>query len=324
MSLSYVASSLADDTNLNNVFLEDVLAGLSDQPKHLPCKYFYDLRGAQLFDAICDLDEYYLTRSELLIMQNHAGEIAHCIGVDSTLIEYGSGNGTKTKLLLEHLRPPITYIPVDFSASALEDVVTTLTRRFRDIEVLPVHADFTAPFKLPQSTRSLCRHTVYFPGSTIGNLEPVGAMGLLRQIVEHCGPDGGLLIGLDLQKHPAVIELAYNDALGVTAAFNLNLLRRINRELGGDFAPNQFRHKAIYNEYAGRIEMYLISRCAQTVYVGGRRFDFKLGESICTEYSHKYTLDGFTLIAMQVGLAPVRYWTDPDELFAVVYCRVRS
>lgn len=304
------------------LFRQAVVGGLQRQSKALPCKYFYDDRGSALFDEICDLDEYYLTRTELGIMKSHADEMGAQIGPGVMLVEYGSGSSIKTRILLDHLESPVAYVPVDISEEHLERTARRLDQDYRHLEVLPVNADFTADFELPIPTRDATHAAVYFPGSTIGNFELQQAQQLLQRIAPLCGAGGGLLIGIDLQKDPAIIEAAYNDQEGVTRQFNLNLLQRINRELGADFDLDQFEHLAYYNADLGRVEIYIVSLCDQMVQIGNYTFSFARGERIHTEYSHKYTIDGFASMAAAAGLALHRSWTDPQEYFAVLHFAV--
>jgi dimethylhistidine N-methyltransferase len=304
------------------VFLRDVIAGLRSRPKQLPCKYFYDRRGSELFDQICQLDEYYLTRAELALMDQFAPEMGAQIGGGAMLVEYGSGSSVKTRYLLDGLPDPVAYVPVDISGDHLQHTAGELARDYPQIEILPVCADFTKDFALPRSLRTASHAAVYFPGSTIGNFMPGEAIALLRRITRMCGTGGGLLIGVDLKKDIPTIEAAYNDRLGVTAEFNLNLLRRINRELGADFDLDQFFHQARYNAELGRVEMYLISRQAQTVTVGGEAIEFEPGETICTEHSHKYTVDEFAAVAAAAGLTLRREWTTKRREFAVLHFAV--
>jgi dimethylhistidine N-methyltransferase len=296
-----------------------VLAGLRASPKALPCKYFYDERGSQLFDEICGLDEYYLTRTEEEILGRHVQEMADQIGPGVMLVEYGSGSSTKTRALLDRLADPVAYVPVDISREHLQKTATRLSRLYPRIEMLPVCADFTKPFRLPTSRRRPTHSAVFFPGSTIGNFQPREAQAMLEHLAAMCGTGGGLLIGIDLQKDPAVIEAAYNDARGVTAEFNLNMLRRINREIEADFNLHQFRHRAVYDAPLGRIEMRLESTHAQCVAIGLHRFEFAPGEAIVTEHSHKYTVDGFEAMAARAGLTLRRTWTDAARRFAVLH-----
>jgi dimethylhistidine N-methyltransferase len=303
-------------------FFRDVLDGLKSTPKRLPCKYFYDRRGSELFDRICQLDEYYLTRTELGIMDQFAGEMGAQIGPGAMLIEYGSGSSVKTRYLLHGLPDAVAYVPVDISGEHLQQTSNELAIDYPQIEILPVCADFTQNFVLPCAQRTPTHTAVYFPGSTIGNFLPDQAAKLLRQIRELCGLGGGLLIGIDLKKEATIIEAAYNDELGVTAAFNLNLLQRINRELGADFNLDQFAHRAWYNREFGRVEMHLVSRCAQVVAAGGENIEFMAEETICTEYSHKYTIAEFSQIAAVAGLTLRREWTDQNHYFAVLHFAV--
>jgi dimethylhistidine N-methyltransferase len=300
-------------------FRADVFAGLAASPKTIPCKYFYDERGSQLFDEICRLDEYYLTRTEDEIIRRHAQEMADQIGPGVMLVEYGSGSSTKTRALLDRLDAPVAYVPVDISREHLHKTATRLSRVYPHIEMLPVCADFTKPFRLPTARRRPTHSAVFFPGSTIGNFKPHDARAMLHHLAAMCGTGGGLLIGIDLQKDPAEIEAAYNDARGVTAEFNLNVLRRINCELDGDFHVDRFEHRAIYDPTHGRIEMRLVSVRPQCVAIGGRRFEFAAGEAIITEYSHKYTIRGFAEMAADAGLTLRRTWTDAAERFAVLH-----
>jgi dimethylhistidine N-methyltransferase len=305
-----------------DAMLREVLAGLARPHKQLPCKYFYDERGSRLFDEICELEEYYLTRCELAILRRHAGQMAGRLGPACALIEYGSGSSLKTRLLLDRLDRPAAYVPVDISGEHLLRSARELARAYPGLEVAPVCADFTRPFTLPPLRQSPRRRVVYFSGSTIGNFGPAEATALLAGIARLCGPGGGLLIGVDLKKDRAILEPAYDDTRGVTAAFNLNLLARINRELGADFDLGRFRHRAFYNEGAGRIEMHIVSRAAQTVHVGGTAFELAEGETICTEYSYKYGLDEFRDLAARAGLALEQVWTDEKGLFSVQYLGV--
>ena len=303
-------------------FFQDVVTGLSRRPRTLSCKYFYDERGSQLFDQICELEEYYLTRTELAIMRQHAGEMAEQIGPGVKLVEYGSGSSVKTRLLLDNLQEPVAYVPVDISREHLQQTADKLARRYPGIEILPVCADFTEEFELPVAETTPSHDAVYFPGSTIGNFLPSEAQAMLRRIVQLCGCGGGLLIGIDLHKDARIIEAAYNDAAGVTEKFNLNLLARINRELEGDLDLSQFEHRAEYNAEVGRVEISLRSRCDQTMRIGDREFSIGVGESILTEYSHKYTIDSFAELALAAGLTLRRAWTDEREYFAVLHLAI--
>jgi dimethylhistidine N-methyltransferase len=305
-------------------FLGDVLDGLLRHRKELPCKYFYDEQGSALFDQICELDEYYLTRVELSILRADAPEMADAIGEDVDLIELGSGSSIKTRLLLDALESPRSYIPVDISGEHLERSAQALARRFSSLTVLPVTADFTRPLSLPETGDPRARRVVYFPGSTIGNFRPDAARAVLREIASTVGPGGGLLIGLDLEKDASILLPAYNDARGVTAAFNLNLLARINRELDADFDLDAFRHRAIYDRDRERVEMHLISERQQVAHVAGREIPFAVGESIHTECSHKYSLEHFGRLTADAGFCLARSWTDQLGYFSVQYLTVEG
>ncbi len=305
-------------------FLGDVLRGLGRRAKTLPCKYFYDERGSVLFDQICELPEYYLTRTELAIMREHAAEMADCLGPRCMVVEFGSGSGRKTRLLLDRLREPTAYVPLDISREHLLRSARALAKAYPRLEVLPVCADFTSDFEPPTPSRSAARRVVYFPGSTIGNFSPRAATHLMRRVARLVGPGGGFLVGIDLRKGADVLEPAYDDAQGVTAEFNLNLLRRINRELGADFPPEAFRHRAVYNEARGRVEMYLVCRRPLTVHVGGAEIAFRRDESIRTECSYKYSPEGFRSMAAAAGLDVVRAWSDEGGLFSVQYLEAAS
>jgi len=300
-------------------FLADALAGLRQAHKTLPCKYFYDAEGSKLFDQICALPEYYPTRTELGILRAHAAEMAQHLGPETLLVEYGSGSSVKTRLLLDRLARPAAYVPVDISREHLLAAALALRLDYPGLEILPVCADFTAPVALPKPRRAAARRAVYFPGSTIGNFSEAGAVALMAGVARQVGPGGAFLVGVDLAKDPRVLERAYDDAAGVTAAFNLNLLARMNRELDADFDLRRFRHRAVWAPGASRIEMHLVSEVEQVVHLDGVELRFERGESICTEHSHKYTLAGFARLARRAGLAVRRVWTDPAERFSVQY-----
>ena len=312
-------TALADLSPDTQTFLDDVVEGLTNSPRSLPCKYFYDERGSQLFDEICGLDEYYLTRAELDIMRRYAGKMSERIGAKVMLVEFGSGSSVKTRLLLDHLQDPSAYVPIDISREHLHQTAVKLATQYPTLDVLPVCADFLGELELPQPSAPASRNVIYFPGSTIGNFVPSAAQEILESIARLCGADGGLLIGIDLKKDPTVIEAAYNDAQGVTAAFNLNLLERINSELDADIEVDQFEHSAHYNPSEGRVEIFLVSNSDQTVTIGDETFDITEGESILTEYSHKYSVDEFAALAAKVGMSLEQYWTDAQDRFAVLY-----
>lgn len=299
-------------------FLNDALQGLQLAQKELPSKYFYDDPGSQLFEQICKLDEYYLTRTELSIMQERAQEIASLLGPGCLLIEYGSGSSTKTRLLLDALQDPAGYMPIDISKAQLLCSAASLALAYPELEVLPVCADYTSEFELPMPKRPVARRIAYFPGSTIGNFDREPARRFLRQIAGIC-QGGGLLLGVDLKKDCAILHRAYNDAQGVTARFNTHILERINRELGANFQTRHFGHYAFYHPGQGRVEMHLISLKDQVVGIEGTDVSFKLGESIWTESSYKYTLDEFAALATSAGFTVEQVWTDPQALFSVQY-----
>lgn len=296
-------------------FRESVLAGLAAAPKTLEAKFFYDERGSQLFDAITELEEYYPTRAETALLQRHAAAIADFSGKDASLVEFGSGSSVKTRLLLESLPDLRCYVPIDISGEHLQAAAARLAADFA-LPIIPVHADYTAAFTLPDAVPAEGR-VGFFPGSTIGNFDPPAAVRFLQQARKLLGPGSRFLVGADLQKDPQRLIAAYDDAEGVTAAFNLNLLRRINRELGGDVDLAAFRHEARYDRERGRIEMHLVSLTDQQIRVAGQRFDFAAGESIHTENSYKYTLASFAELARQGGWRSAAQWIDPEGLFSL-------
>jgi dimethylhistidine N-methyltransferase len=302
-------------------FRDEVLQGLQDARKELPSKYFYDEVGSQLFEQICELDEYYLTRTELGIMQAHMHEIVSLLGPNCLLIEYGSGSSTKVCMLLDALQEPAGYVPIDIAKDQLLRSAASLVRAYPELEVLPVCADYTSDFELPSPAKPVRRRVAYFPGSTIGNFDREPATHFLQRIARVC-QGGGLLIGVDLKKDFNILHRAYNDSQGVTAQFNKHLLVRMNQELDANFQLNQFGHYAFYNPGQSRIEMHLVSLKNQTVCIGDIEISFKLGESIWTESSYKYTLDEFARLAATAGFTVERVWTDPRQLFSVQYLRV--
>ena len=317
-----VSAYRLDDRQPGEGLLADALAGLSKSPKRLPSKYFYDARGSELFERICEQPEYYPTRTELAIMRGQVGAIAAALGPNVRLVEYGSGSGLKTRLLLKSLEAPVAYVPVEISRSALAESVAGLEREFPGIEMLPVCTDFTQPIRLPRAARAPCQTVVYFPGSTLGNFGPDDALRLLRQMRNEAGQGGGalaggVLVGIDLVKDTAAVEAAYNDAAGVTAEFTLNLLVRMNHELGADFDLAAFRHRARWHPLAERIETHIVSRREQEVHIDGRTFHFDASEAMLVEYSCKYTLEGFARFAARAGLRVAGVWTDPARQFSV-------
>ena len=299
-----------------DAFAADVIAGLTAIPKRLPAKYFYDKTGSQLFERITALPEYYPTRSELQILAASAAEIAALFPPDAALVEFGSGPTVKVRHLLRAAPRLSAYVPVDISAEFLDDEAERLRRDFPAIAVLPVAADFTGPFALPDDVAAWPR-AGFFPGSTIGNFELAEAIGFLHNAARILGPGAMLVVGVDLIKDHDVLHAAYNDKAGITAKFNLNLLARINRELGADFDLDAFEHRAIYSPQLRRIEMHLVSRRRQKVRVCGRSIEFRAGETIHTENSYKYTVQGFTVLARGAGWMPRAVWADPDRYFSV-------
>lgn len=308
-------ANAADPALENN--LAEVLAGLSQRQKQLSPKWFYDQRGSELFEEICELPEYYPTRTELAIMDAHGANMAELIGPKTSVIEFGAGSNLKIRRLLELLIEPVAYVPVDISGEYLESMAANLAPDYPHVEVLPILADFTAPFDLPNPKVTPLRNLVYFPGSTIGNFSPAEALNLLRVMAGEAKSGGALLIGVDLKKDPAILNAAYNDAEGVTAQFNLNVLVRLNKELGANFDIDEFRHYAFYNKSAGRIEMHLVSLKDQRVSLGGRTIPFAEGEPIITEYSYKFSLADFSALASKAGFQHVKAWLDADQLFSV-------
>ena len=302
-------------------FRDAVFAGLSSAPKALPCKFFYDARGSALFEEICVLPEYYLTRTEIAILEEYADDIAERIGRHCRLIELGSGASIKVRILLRALNAPAAYVPVDISREHLRESAAQLAGEFPQVPVIAVCADYTRSFPLPPLPGPPGKRVGFFPGSTVGNFEPEGVVRFLRHCAELLGPKGEMLIGVDLKKAPAVLDAAYNDRAGINAAFNLNLLERINRELDGDIDVERFAHLAFYNAEAGRVELYLESLANQAATIAGRRFEFAERERIHTENSYKYAIDEFRSLAARAGFAAVHTWTDRDDLFSVHYLR---
>jgi dimethylhistidine N-methyltransferase len=294
-----------------------VLDGLTGARKTLPCKLLYDERGSQWFERICDLDEYYPTRTELSIMRDHVHAMAEAIGPDAAVIEYGSGSSTKSRLLLEHLHAPAAYIPIEISRQILLESCRALRRAFAPLRVVPVCADYTKALRLPDLDVEPRRRVVYFPGSTIGNFHPHEAQAFLARSGRLVGDGGGMLLGVDLIKDRPTLEAAYDDREGVTAAFNLNLLHRINRELGAAIDVDRFEHRAVFNPEYHRVEMHLVSKVAQKLEIAGATIDFDAGESIHTECSYKYTLAEFATLAAGAGWAVRQVWTDAQEKFSV-------
>ena len=303
-------------------FRRDVLRGLSSPIRSLPCKYLYDRTGAELFERITRLDEYYLTRVEWSILCEHVDEMAARLGPRCMVVEFGSGAAVKTALLLERLEDPVAYVPIDVARDQLEAVAAQLAERFPGLEILPVHGDYTRTLTLPRPRREPRRTVVFFPGSTIGNFEPDAAAAFLARAAKLCGPGGALLVGVDRVKDRDTLERAYDDPEGVTAAFDRNILVRMRRELGVEVDPDAFEHRAVYDEGANRIEMHLVSRRPQVIHVPvpgepDRAFHFEEGDVIVTEHSYKYTVPGFSTLAEAAGLRIGEVWSDPEDRFSV-------
>jgi dimethylhistidine N-methyltransferase len=316
--------SLHDLSPTQAASLEEVLRGLRSPQKELPCKLFYDKFGSELFERITVLDEYYPTRTEQRIMRAFGAEMAAALGPACVLIEYGSGSSVKTRLLLDHLQDPAGYVPIEISREQLRESASALATAYPGLQVVPVCADYTAHIQLPSTVPVGKRRIAYYPGSTIGNFTPEDARRFLMKIADVCGPEGGLLVGVDLKKDPLMLHRAYNDALGVTATFNLNILARLNRELRADFALDQYRHYAFYNPVFARVEMHLVSLRSQTVHVADVAIPFERGESIWTEASYKYNPAEFAALAASAGWRVDQFWTDDRGLFSVQYLTVNS
>ena len=316
------ASRAARSPHGATAFLQDAVAGLRSTPKRISPKYFYDGEGSLLFDAICELPEYYVTRTELSILEAKAGEIAASLaaGGPCRVVEPGAGSGTKTRLLLRALGPKrcVAYVPVDIAGDHLEQTAAQLRDENPWLRVVPIAADFSEGLPLPEADARAARTVVYFPGSTIGNFDPDEARRLLARFREAIGPKGHVLLGVDLKKDPAKLHAAYNDSEGVTAAFNKNVLRRMNVELAAAFDLDAFHHYAFYAPVPGRIEMHLVSARRQVVHLGGHAFTFEDGESICTEHSHKYDLATAERLGRSAGLSLADSWLDDGRRFAIL------
>ncbi|HMA07014.1 MAG TPA: L-histidine N(alpha)-methyltransferase [Ramlibacter sp.] len=297
-------------------FAHDLIAALAARPRSISPKYFYDAHGSELFDRICELPEYYPTRTELSILSRHAREIAAHIGPRAEIVEFGAGSLRKVRLLLDAAERPARYLPIDISGEHLARSAAALQRDYRGLDVQPVVADYTQRLLLPAAPPGAGRRVGFFPGSTIGNFAPPEALHFLR-LAAQVLRGGALLLGADLVKDPAMLHAAYNDAQGVTAQFNLNLLARANRELGASFALEQFAHSAFYNAPQQRIEMHLMSRCRQRVVVDGHSFELDEGDTLHTENSYKFTIEGLRTLALQAGFRPGPVWTDDARMFSV-------
>lgn len=298
--------------------LKEVLDGLRKPQKTIPSKYFYDERGSELFEEITKLEEYYPTRTETRILEENIEEIAGAVGEDSAIVELGSGNSTKTRLLLDHLEDISAYIPVDISEEYLMKTVRSLKEEYPELTIKPVCADYTKPFQIPPLEKSFEYYVIFYPGSTIGNFRPERAQKFLKTISRLLVPGGGMLVGVDLKKDREILEAAYNDARGVTAEFNLNMLVRLNRELNADFRIENFSHRAFYNEGKGRIEMHLVSEKEQEVHIQGQVIGFEQGETIHTENSYKYSPGEFEALVGQ-WFDVKKVWVDDNRLFSMQY-----
>lgn len=304
--------------------LSEYLAGLRKDPKRLASKFFYDDEGNRLFDRICSLEEYYPTRSEFQILRENVEEIGALIGEDAALVELGSGTGDKGRMLLNHLWNPAAYIPVEIGREQLERSVDETLIAFPELTIKPVCTDYTQNLRLPSLPSNVRRMVLFFPGSTIGNFEPIEAIGFLLKLVRLGGKKAGLLIGIDLKKEAGMLEAAYNDPHGVTAAFNRNILARANRDWGANFQVDAFRHQAFYDQSQSRIVMQLVSQCEQEVSIGSERIAFASEERVTTEYSYKYTIGEFQALARLARFSPRAVWTDPEKLFSLHYLTVEG
>jgi L-histidine Nalpha-methyltransferase len=302
----------------HNEFLDDVIQGLESDNKTLPCKYFYDEKGSNLFEAICDLDEYYITRTELKLIESIKHQLADLIGKNAVIIEPGAGAGKKIQTLLSALDSPALYVPTDISKDFLFYSAQKIQQRFPKLDVMPLQGDFSQPFTMTNQP-DLNNRVVFFPGSTIGNFTPPQAQAFLENQAQLVGDKGAIIIGFDLVKSSETLEAAYNDDVGVTAEFNKNLLQRINNELGGNFDLDNFEHEAIFNQDESRIEMHLISKTQQAVCIDEQQFEFEENETIHTENSYKYSSHEFIQLAQRAGLKSVKHWLDDNNLIAMHY-----
>ncbi len=317
-----MTAQLLDLQTDNSALLEESIAGLKASPRHLPCKYFYDAKGARLFEQICELPEYYPTRTEIGILKRFLPDMCRLIGPRARIVEYGSGEGLKIRLLLDALQTPAAYTAIDISREQLQLAASQLSGDYPGVDIQPVCADYSSELNLPQPHQGFERTVVFFPGSTIGNFAPEEAVAMMRRfatLARQGQQPGGLLIGVDLKKSRQRIEAAYNDGLGLTAKFNLNLLRRLNREVGANFQLDHWQHRAFWNERRGAIEMHLVSQREQVVRINGDTFAFTAGDSVHTENSFKYTQEEFIALAAQAGFRSVEVWTDDESLFSVHY-----
>lgn len=308
--------------NLYTEILDEIITGLSKKRKSLPSKLFYDEKGSQLFDSICELDEYYPTKTEIKIMNDNIKEIASCFGKKPVLVELGSGSSVKIRLLIDHLPNLVAYVPIDISPEHLLSSAESLKDDYPKLKVSPLIADYTQYFTLPEISETYNSIDAFYPGSTIGNFTSAEAKDFLKRIAKTCGKGSGLLIGVDLKKDAKILNAAYNDSKNVTAEFNLNMLNHINSILEADFDPDKFEHQAFYNEEQGRIEMHLISKEKQVVKIEDYSFEFEKDETILTEYSYKYSLEDFADLVKGIYFVE-KVWVDENELFSVQFLRAQ-
>lgn len=325
MQTTHNKNQLLQDSSLpaQDEFLTDIYEGLSKPCKTLPCKYFYDEQGSQLFEEICRTPEYYITRTEIGILLDNINEIANLAGPGCDILEFGSGAGIKIRLLLEGLQSPRSYIPIDISMEILQNSAHELARQFPDVQVIPIVGDYHKDIKLPARFQEQTKRLVFFPGSTISNFTPAESRQFLQRVINLLNPGDGMLIGVDPVKPDAILNAAYNDAKGITSAFNLNLLHRIASTFRTNLRPQHFFHHAFFNKEESRIEMHLVSKLDQLVEIEGKRFAFRKGESIHTENSYKYDLQEFEILAASVGFDTEKVWQDCENLFSLHFLRVR-
>jgi dimethylhistidine N-methyltransferase len=300
-------------------FRQGLVDGLSKDPKDIPAKFLYDERGSELFEQICETDDYYPTRTEIGIMETCLDEVSELIGPRARIVEFGAGSGRKTRMFLDALEEPAAYLPIEISKAALRGCAERMRKAFPELEVIPICADYTEPVELPKPSTSTGRTVGYYPGSTLGNFEPDEAAAFLKRIHQLCGDDGGLVIGIDLVKDRETLEAAYDDSESVTEAFTMNILDRANREADADFDRDAFDFEAEWQPENRRVQLRLVSTQAQTVHVGDESFDFEAGEPMVTEHSYKFELDQFAKLARETGFTPVETWTDDQEYFSLWY-----
>jgi dimethylhistidine N-methyltransferase len=305
-----------------NDILDEVINGLNQEQKQLPSKLFYDEKGSALFNEICELEEYYPTRTEMQIMQDNIEEIGSLLGEGTLLIEFGSGSSTKIRLLLEHIPGLAGYVPIDISAEHLIQSAESLCKDYPSLNIYPLAADYTKDFDFPFIEQSYDHIAAYYPGSTIGNFKPDEARIFLKRVAKIIGKNGGMLIGVDLKKDRKTLEAAYNDEKGITAKFNLNILTHINYELDSNFDTDKFRHFAFYNEKESRVEMHLLNNEEQKIRLNGSSFHIKKDENILTEYSYKYSVEEFAHLVSDI-FEVRKVWTDKNNFFSIQYLRVK-